>query len=185
MKIQTCILLIAILTITGCSRQPQTIEANDSNTRIQVCFTPGQDCTAMLVDTINRAQKSINVQAYSFTSYKIAKALVAAQERGVTVFVILDKSQFDGQHFSVAHYLYQHGITLYEDDTVNIANNKVMILDDSTVETGSFNFTKAVQTQNAENMLIIENPDVTTAYNKNWKDRKNQSKIVIPKIFSN
>lgn len=179
------LLLITSLTLAACSRHGETIEANNNDTRIQVCFTPGQDCTAMLVDTINAAQKTIQVQAYSFTSYPIAKALVRAQSRGVDVEVILDKTQFDGQHFSVAPYLYQHQIRLLEDDTVNIAHNKVMILDDSVLETGSFNFTKAAQMQNAENMLIIHNTDVAQAYLENWQERKKQSQEVIQANFKN
>ena len=171
--------------LLGCSHNGESIEANNSDTRIQVCFTPGQDCTAMLVDEINAAQKSIQVQAYSFTSYKIAKALVQAQNRGVDIAIILDKTQFDGQHFSVAPYLFQHHITLLEDDTVNIAHNKVMIFDGNTLETGSFNFTKAAQTQNAENMLIIHNPAVAQAYFKNWQDRKKQSVEVTQATFQN
>lgn len=185
MVIRLGALLFAVFSLIGCSRQAETIDATSNDTRIQVCFTPGQDCTAMLVDEINAAQKEIEVQAYSFTSYKIAKALVAAQNRGVTIEVILDKSQFDGQHFSVAPYLYQHSITLYEDNTVNIAHNKVMIFDNQTVETGSFNFTKAAQTQNAENMIIIGNEDVAAAYSQNWQERKEHSQSVVPKGFTN
>lgn len=185
MRIRTIGLLLIFISLLGCSRGGETIEADNNDTRIQVCFTPGQDCTAMLVDTINAAQKNVEVQAYSFTSYPIAKALVQAAGRGVDVEVILDKTQFDGQHFSVSGYLYQHGISLYEDDTVNIAHNKVMIFDGNTLETGSFNFTKAAQTQNAENMLIIHNPEVAAAYLKNWQDRKNHSEKINSMKFQN
>ncbi len=178
------LLCIACL-LTSCSRHGNTIEANNNDTRIQVCFTPGQDCTAMLVDEINAAQKTIEVQAYSFTSYPIAKALVHAQARGVDVEVILDKTQFDGLHFSVAPYLFQHNISLLEDDTVNIAHNKVMIFDNNTVETGSFNFTKAAQMQNAENMLIIHNAEVAQVYLANWQERKRQSQEVTQAKFQN
>ena len=39
---------------------------------IQVCFTPGQNCTAEITEVIDAAKKSIFVQAYSFTSMPIA-----------------------------------------------------------------------------------------------------------------
>lgn len=58
-----------------------------------MCFTPGHDCTQMLIDKINQAEKSISVQAYSFTSTPIAKALVRAYQRSVAVKLILDKSR--------------------------------------------------------------------------------------------
>jgi len=45
------------------------------------------------VKELNAAKESVLVQAYSFTSAPIAKALLEAHKRGVKVQVILDKSQ--------------------------------------------------------------------------------------------
>lgn len=132
----------------------------------------------MLVDAINASQHNIYVQAYSFTSYPIAKALVKASERGVSVAILVDKSDVDPSHFSVLPYLKGHNISLYVDDQVNIAHNKVMIFDDNTVETGSFNFTRAAQNHNAENMLIIHNKDVAQVYLNNWQKRLNISQKI-------
>jgi phosphatidylserine/phosphatidylglycerophosphate/cardiolipin synthase-like enzyme len=57
-----------------------------------VCFTPGGNCTDLIVSAIVGARTSVLVQAYSFTSAPIAKALLDAHTRGVRVQVILDKS---------------------------------------------------------------------------------------------
>ena len=46
-----------------------------------------------VVKEINTAQTSILIQAFSFTSAPIAKALVDGHKRGVHIEVILDKSQ--------------------------------------------------------------------------------------------
>src|SRR5262245_27519061 len=59
--------------------------------RVSVCFTPGENCTQTIVQALNAAQRSIQAQAYSFTSAPIAKALLDAHKRGVQVQVILDK----------------------------------------------------------------------------------------------
>jgi hypothetical protein len=40
-----------------------------------VCFTPGEDCTGLIVKELGKAKHEIEVQAYSFTSAPIAKAL--------------------------------------------------------------------------------------------------------------
>ena len=37
-----------------------------------------------------------------------------------------------------------------------IAHNKVIVIDDSTVLTGSFNFSKAAEEKNAENLLVLK-----------------------------
>ena len=58
-----------------------------------VCFSPAGNCADVILSEISRAKRSIHVQAYSFTSREIAEALVAAKNRGVSVEVILDRSQ--------------------------------------------------------------------------------------------
>jgi phosphatidylserine/phosphatidylglycerophosphate/cardiolipin synthase-like enzyme len=50
-----------------------------------------------------------------------------------------------------------------------IAHNKIMIIDQSTVITGSFNFTKAAEEKNAENLLIIKSKELAAIYIDNWK----------------
>jgi phosphatidylserine/phosphatidylglycerophosphate/cardiolipin synthase-like enzyme len=93
---------------------------------------------------LNKAKSTILVQAYSFTSAPIVKALLNAHKRGVKVEVILDKSQ-KTQKYSSATFLYNQGIPVKIDAQHAIAHNKVMIIDGETVITGSFNFTKVVR----------------------------------------
>lgn len=140
----------------------------------QVCFTPSEDCTKSLVDIIKHAKQKILVQAYTFTSAPIAQALVMAKQRGVDVKIILDKSQINA-HYSSATYFSHYGIIPRIDANVQIAHNKIIILDDKTVATGSFNFTKAAQEKNAENLLIITDVKLASKYTENWYKRYNFS----------
>lgn len=144
----------------------------------KVCFTPGQNCTEQLIMVLAQAKRSIWVQAYSFTSAPIAKALVAAKNRGLDVRVILDKSQ-RRQKYSAATFLYHHGIPTWIDDKPAIAHNKVMIIDKRIVVTGSFNFTKAAQYRNAENLLIIHDFGLAKLYQQNWQQRVQVSQIYL------
>lgn len=173
------LLILATFGLNGCNHSASSpVTACDNDHQIQVCFSPNQNCTQMLIDAINASQHHIYVQAYSFTSYPIAKALVKASERGVSVAVLVDKSDIDPNHFSILPYLKRHNISLFVDDQVTIAHNKVMIFDGTSVETGSFNFTKAAQHQNAENMLIIHNPQVAQIYLDNWQKRLDLSQKI-------
>ena len=140
----------------------------------QVCFTPGGNCTQKIVQAIDTARKQILVQAYSFTSAPIAKALMLAHRRGIDVKVILDKSQ-KTQRYTSSTFLTNQGIPTWIDYRVAIAHNKVMILDKETVITGSFNFTSAAQNKNAENLLILHNTALAKEYAKNWYARLDQS----------
>ena len=74
----------------------QTSHATDltlNNTPTQVYFSPRGGCTEAIISQIDKAKSEILVQAYSFTSAPIAKALLNAHKRGIKVEAILDKSQ--------------------------------------------------------------------------------------------
>jgi phosphatidylserine/phosphatidylglycerophosphate/cardiolipin synthase-like enzyme len=50
-----------------------------------------------------------------------------------------------------------------------IAHNMIMVIDGETVITGSFNFTKAAEEHNAENLLVIRDQGLAEKYTANWK----------------
>jgi phosphatidylserine/phosphatidylglycerophosphate/cardiolipin synthase-like enzyme len=115
-----------------------------------------------------RRNQTVQVQAYSFTSAPIAKALVEAHKRGVKVQVILDKSQRTDK-FSSATFLHNAGIAISIDAAHAIAHDKVMVIDGAVVVTGSFNFTKAASERNGENLLVIRDLQLATKYAANWE----------------
>jgi phosphatidylserine/phosphatidylglycerophosphate/cardiolipin synthase-like enzyme len=136
---------------------------------IRVYFSPNGGCTDAILKQINQAKQEILIQAYSFTSKPIARALIAAQKRGVRITAVLDKSN-QTQKYSAATFLKNVGIPVYIDDKHAIAHNKIMIIDNHAIITGSFNFTMAAETRNAENLLIVEDmPDLILAYRENFQ----------------
>lgn len=157
-------------------RIPPLQQKRQLSRNVSAFFTPYDDCTTKIVNEIKKAEKTIHVQAYSFTSSPIAKAITEAKERGVDVKVILDKSQFNDKQYSSSTYLMNNDIPTWSDDKVRIAHNKVMIIDKATVITGSFNFTKAAQNKNAENIVIIEDKEIARQYLDNWKKRHSVSR---------
>ena len=110
----------------------------------EVYFSPNGGCTDAIVRELDKAKSTVLVQAYSFTSYRIAKALLEAHKRGIKVEVILDKSQKSDQ-YSSADFLANSGMSVKIDSVHAIAHNKVRVIDGETVITGSFNFTKAAE----------------------------------------
>jgi len=148
--------------------QPEADQAVDK-AAIRVYFSPDGGCTEAIVKELDRASSEIKVQAYSFTSRPIAKALVDAHKRGVKVTVILDKSNASAK-YSAADFTTNMGIPTFIDDRHAIAHNKIMIIDQATVITGSFNFTKAAEERNAENLLIIRDRGIAGLYLDNWEN---------------
>lgn len=153
------------------SRTPPALPARGT---VQVAFTPWDDAEGMIVDGIRRAKHQILVQAFSFTSRTLANALIAAKKRGVDVRVMADREQTVSGEASRMPELVQAGIPAMLEVRYQSAHNKVMVIDagtaDAAVITGSYNWTYAAQSKNAENVLILRrNPDIANAYAANWR----------------
>ena len=175
-KITAIIFLFLIPVVTTFINIPIS-HASDltlNNTPTQVCFSPNGDCTEAIVNQIYNAKSEILIQAYSFTSTPIAKALVNAHKKGVHVEIILDKSN-KSKKYSAGDFTAHMGVTTYIDSRHAIAHNKIIIIDKETVITGSFNFTKAAEEKNAENLLIIRNKKLAETYIDNWNKHKEHS----------
>lgn len=136
---------------------------------LEDAFSPDQGATALVIKTIGEARKTIRVAAYSFTSRPIAEALVAAQQKGVDVKLVLDKSQRRGRSSLYAFLIKSHVPTRIN-ARYHIMHNKFMIIDGKIVETGSFNYTKSAEKNNAENVLVVRrNRKIDRDYLKQWQ----------------
>jgi len=133
---------------------------------IKFYFSPSADLTAGVVEAISEAKESVLVQAYSFTFRDIADALKQVRQRGINVQVILNGGRSENDN--VRSLLQGAGIPVYVDDKHSAAHNKVMVIDETTVITGSFNFTEGAK-GNAENMLVIQDKRLAKHYKANWE----------------
>ena len=82
---------------------------------------------------------------------------------------------FSGKNFEKE--LANLGIPFKIDAVQAIAYSKNMIIDGETVITGSFNFTKAAEENNAENLLVIHDKQLADRYTKNWEGHAKHSEV--------
>jgi phosphatidylserine/phosphatidylglycerophosphate/cardiolipin synthase-like enzyme len=94
---------------------------------------------------------------------KTVLTLFEAHRRGVNIQVVLDKSQRT-EKYSSATFVYNNGTPCFMAAQHAIAHNKVMVTGARMVITGSFNLTKAVQENNAENLRVIQDADMAARY---------------------
>lgn len=161
----------------------QPLKTSSVSASVELCFTPGENCTERIVQKIAQTQKNIRIQAYSFTSAPIAQALVEAQKRGIDIKIILDDSQEKEKYSSLDFFLHSN-ISTAVDKAHAIAHNKIMILDEQSVVTGSFNFTKAAEERNAENVVFLNDTKLAEDYLENWIKHAQHSqppRLAIPK----
>ncbi|HBN22785.1 MAG TPA: hypothetical protein DD412_06065 [Holosporales bacterium] len=152
---------------------PVVFSSETEAPKINVCFSPEGRCEKLALFAISQAKKEILVQSYSFTSKPIANALIEASRRGVSVRVLFDRSQLKAP-YSQIHNLNKAGIKTKVDYVQGIAHNKVIIVDQARLITGSYNFSAAANTRNAENMLFISDKKLAMIYKNQWLQRFNK-----------
>lgn len=130
-------------------------------------FSPPDNAASAIIEQISRSRAEVLVQAYGFTHNGIAQALVQAQKRGVKVQVIMDAKSAKTNRY-VVEIFDRERIPYRWDGKHAIAHNKVMVIDQDVVITGSFNFTNSAQSRNAENVLILRSPPLAIEYRENW-----------------
>lgn len=116
-----------------------------------------------IIPLLNSAQKSIRFLAFSFTDYPMAKAMIDRAAVGVNVAGVFEKvgSSTDSAELRT---LYCAGVPARRDGNGGFMHNKVVIVDERYVVTGSLNFSTNAETSNDENVLIIDNPDIARLY---------------------
>lgn len=141
---------------------------------VEVAFSPRDDVEALIVGLVGSARRSLQVQAYVFTSRAIADALVGAHRRGVDVAVLADAKMNRRASGNALPRLLAAGVPVALETRYNAAHNKVMIVDADgpgcALMTGSYNFTWSARNRNAENVLVLRGHcAVARAYRSNWQ----------------
>jgi hypothetical protein len=143
---------------------------------VETYFSPRGGISERIVQEIERAQTSIDIEMYTFTRAEIADALIAAELRRVAIRVIADSSEAMVSGSDVAR-LESAGIPLKRTNGGDggIMHNKVAIFDGQVLLTGSYNWSTAAELSNDENALFIRTPAVIAAYqstfNSLWATR--------------
>jgi len=144
---------------------------------VAVHFSPKGGATDAVIRELKNARREVLVLAYSFSSKPIAEALIEAKTRGVQVEVILDRSN-EQETYSDLHLFEEQGLAPLIDAQHAIAHNKLMIIDQRTLITGSFNFTHQAEAENAENLLVLKgHPELVKLYRQNFLTHKSHSQV--------
>lgn len=141
---------------------------------MEVHFSPNGGCQDAIVKHIKDSKKSIRVQAYVLTNKPITEALVGAKNSGIDVQIILDASEAK-MKYNPLDMLKVAAVPTFLDSKHAISHNKVMVFDESSVMTGSYNFSNAAEHDNAENCLFIEAISMAKPYLENWDAHKAHS----------
>lgn len=126
-----------------------------------------------ILDLINSAQKSINIAAMIISDANISNALENAAARGVNVQIVVDHGYT--QYQPIQDLISSGNIAVRINSNYEILHDKYMIVDNETVETGSYNYSASAYADNAENYVIFYNqPQLAQLYLADWQQLFNE-----------
>ncbi len=148
----------------GKAKQATDTSLTIAGTPVTTCFAPKGNCADLIIATINReAKQSIEFMAFSFTHDGIGKAIIDKHQAGASVVGVFETTGSQTQYSEYGR-MKQAGLEVYTDGNPYVMHHKVIILDGRTVIAGSFNFSANADDDNDENLLIVEDRDLASAF---------------------
>lgn len=140
----------------------QAVMINGSG--IAVIFTSEDPALEQaIIPMVSSAAKSIRFLAFSFTDYPLAEAMIKRSQSGVDVKGVFENvgSDTDAAELDT---LYCAQVPVRRDGNPSFMHNKVIVVDERYVITGSLNYSTNAEESNDENVIIIDNPEIARLY---------------------
>ena len=123
-----------------------------------------------LAAAISGARGSIDMAAFEFNSPALTQAVLDAHARGVRVRVVTDDEHGLEDDDSTIPRLIEAGIPVVDDDRSALMHNKFVIIDNSTVWTGSMNLTVNGAYRNNNNLIALRARRAVDAYQSEFNE---------------
>ncbi|MCM8760276.1 MAG: phospholipase D-like domain-containing protein [Candidatus Omnitrophica bacterium] len=132
----------------------------------QIYFSPETNCESIIIQNISKARKTIHFLQYHFTSEEIAKVIIRKKLSGVDVYGIVEPLSIEPH--SVFYPLLDYGCRLKKSNRAGFLHDKLFIIDEEIVITGSYNPTASTR-KNTECLLIVRDKEIARGLLKEWK----------------
>ena len=154
----------------------KTVNSTVNSGDYEVYFSPGGKAASHIIYWLDRSNSSVCGMIYSFTRDDISAALIRAFTRGVDVKLSMDDQEINVQGGEY-QTLMNASVPIRIDRRSGLLHDKVLIMDNEIVITGSYNCSAAAEDTNRENLIIIKNTMLAAQYTSNcvsiWNASKN------------
>jgi len=137
---------------------------------IKAMFSPKGGISAEIMRTIGAAKSSVDIAAFSFTSTYIANVIKRiCKKPGMQVQIVFDKDFADKKTSKLDERLCLYGAKTRKVDLKHGSmHHKFIIVDNTILFTGSYNFTNDAENRNCENVIITDLPEIVAAYREEF-----------------
>ena len=133
---------------------------------VRVFFSPRGGGRDAVVAQIKKADKRIRFMTFSLTDIETGDTIVQKAKAGVLVDGIFDRWLAAGQYSLFAKFK-EAKLDVRKDGNEALMHHKVILIDNDTLITGSYNYSQNAEANNNEAFLIIENsPALNGAFSR-------------------
>lgn len=137
-------------------------------TRVDTFFSPDDRVLRSLVSLLAAAEESIYFLAFSFTSNELGDIVRSQAEAGLTVLGVMDDEQIRSNQGTEFDPFRQAGLDVLIDGIDGQMHHKLFIVDEQIVVFGSYNFSRAAEERNDENLLVVYNEEIAEQFVKEF-----------------
>jgi phosphatidylserine/phosphatidylglycerophosphate/cardiolipin synthase-like enzyme len=128
----------------------------------------------LLVEAIEDAQQSVDIAVYNLSLEDISDALLAADQRGVRVRLVMESDNLDSD---AVQSLLDAKIPVLGDRRESLMHNKFMVVDGQEVWTGSMNYTPNGARLDRNDLIHLVSRDVAQDYTAEFEEMFTQDQF--------
>ncbi|HEX2582710.1 MAG TPA: phosphatidylserine/phosphatidylglycerophosphate/cardiolipin synthase family protein [Chlamydiales bacterium] len=129
---------------------------------------------------IRSANESLKIALFTFTHPALVDEVIAAQNRGVRVTLLIDMHSAFGASTKAVERIKKAGVRILMSKGIQLLHHKFILIDDATLVTGSANWTKAAFYNNSDCILVIHqlNDDQKHFMNRMWSHLETEGRLL-------
>ena len=131
-------------------------------------FSPGTEILDAILARLETCSSEIDICVYTLSDDRLMDAILQCHREGITLRILSDNDKMFDQGSDI-QMLHRAGLAVKVDNSPAHMHHKFMVVDRSTVLTGSYNWTRSAATKNAENLVVIEDQETARQFTEEFE----------------
>jgi len=131
--------------------------------RSEAHFSPRDNVVQRIAMAIDATRDSADLAVFTITDDRLSKPILRAHERGVKLRIVSDNDKANDRGSDIERFAHA-GISVRIDRTPVHMHHKFAIFDGKLLLTGSYNWTRSANEENAENIVLTSDPELLRAF---------------------
>lgn len=144
------------------------VSFTEGDIEVSILFASEGNVIEAVGNAVREAKSDVRFMTFVFSSDSLGEAMIEMMDKGINVQGVFENRNSTAS-WSMLPPLHCAGAHVRQDGNRYVLHHKVVIIDDDTVVTGSFNFSGNASKSNDENLVIIKNKDIAGFYIDEWQ----------------